>query len=81
MINLGNFVVSEFFYIFAIIKIMETLISLVIWVLLALWCKKIAEKNHRDEGIAVLLGILFGIFAVIGYYIAGEKTPTIGPKA
>ena len=60
---------------------METLISLVIWVLLALWCKKIAEKNHRDEGIAVLLGFLFGIFAVIGYYIAGEKTPTIGPKA
>lgn len=56
---------------------METLIR----VLLALWCKKIAEKNHRDEGIAVLLGILFGIFAVIGYYIAGEKTPTIGPKA
>lgn len=52
---------------------METFIGLAIWVLLALWCKKIAKKNHRDEGIAVLLGFLFGILAVIGYYIAGEE--------
>ena len=59
---------------------METFVSVLIGVLLALWCKKIAEKNHRDSSIAIIVGLLFGIFAVIGYYIAGEKNPTIGPK-
>ena len=49
---------------------MESIISLLIWALMALWCKKIAENNHRDTTIAIILGILFGIFAVIGYYIA-----------
>lgn len=77
--------VSEIFYIFAvkknIVKIMESIISLLIWALMALWCKKIAEDNHRDTTIAIILGILFGIFAVIGYYIAGEKKETTDPKA
>lgn len=77
--------VSEIFYIFAvkknILKVMESIISLLIWALMALWCKKIAEDNHRDTTIAIILGILFGIFAVIGYYIAGEKKETTDPKA
>lgn len=49
---------------------MEAIITLLIWVLMALWCKNIAEKNHRDTTIAVL-----------GYYVAGEKTESAGPKA
>ena len=60
---------------------MESIISLLIWALMALWCKKIAENNHRDTTIAIILGILFGIFAVIGYYIAGEKKESADPKA
>lgn len=60
---------------------MEAIITLLIWVLMALWCKNIAEKNHRDTTIAVILGVLFGIFAVLGYYVAGEKTESAGPKA
>ena len=34
-----------------------------------------AEKRGRDATIGAILGALFGIFAVIGYWIAGDKTP------
>jgi hypothetical protein len=36
-----------------------------------------AEKRGRDVIIAAVLGALFGIFAVIGYAIAGDKTPPV----
>ena len=42
----------------------------------ALWghiCYRMAEKRHRDTTLAALLGALFGVFAVIGYAIAGDK--------
>jgi len=52
---------------------METLLVLVVWALMGFWCYKIAEKRNRNKGLAAVLGVLFGIFAVLGYYIAGEK--------
>ena len=33
----------------------------------------IAQKNGRNEWLGALLGCLFGIFAIIGYLIAGKK--------
>lgn len=53
---------------------MEIILQLVVLALMAYWCYKVAEKNGRDTTLAVILGVLFGIFAVIGYYIAGKKT-------
>jgi hypothetical protein len=32
-----------------------------------------AEKRGRDVIIGAVLGALFGVFAVIGYAIAGDK--------
>lgn len=37
------------------------------------WGCKVAENNGRNIPIAAVLSFLFGIFAVIGYYIAGKK--------
>ena len=36
---------------------------------MAYWCYTIAEKKGRSKGLAIFMGLLFGIFAVIGYYI------------
>jgi len=47
---------------------------LIIILLFGFWCMKIAEKNGRKKGRAFVLGMLFGLFSVIGYYMAGKKT-------
>ena len=36
-------------------------------------CYRMAEKRGRDVTLAAILGALFGVFAVIGYAIAGNK--------
>ena len=36
-------------------------------------CYKMAERRGRDPFLAAGLGAIFGIFAVIGYTIAGDK--------
>ncbi len=52
---------------------MVLFIQIICWLLLGYWCYSIAEKNGRDKILAAFLGILFGIFAVIGYYIIGKS--------
>lgn len=52
---------------------MDVLISLVVWLLCGWGCYKIAENNGRDKTLAAVLGVLFGLFAVLGYVIAGKK--------
>lgn len=52
---------------------MEILIQLIVGALMMYWCYKVAEKNGRDTTLALILSFFFGIFAVIGYYIAGKK--------
>lgn len=52
---------------------MEFLTTLIIWGLCGFGCYKIAESNDRDTTTAAVLGVLFGVFAVIGYLIAGKK--------
>lgn len=53
---------------------MDFILTLLIAVLWGYICYKMAEKRHRDTILAALLGALFGLFAVIGYAIAGDKT-------
>lgn len=48
-------------------------ISILIWVICAFGCYYLAEKNGRNTILAVILGLLFGLFAVIGYWIIGKK--------
>lgn len=52
---------------------MNSIITLAFWVLWVVLCYKIAEKNHRNIGLACVMGLLFGLFAVIAYLIIGEK--------
>lgn len=52
---------------------MEFIFSFLIAILWEYICYRMAEKRHRDTTLAVILGALFGVFAVIGYAIAGDK--------
>ena len=47
------------------------MITLIIWILMATFCYMLAEKQGRNRGLATVLGLGLGIFAVIGYLIAG----------
>ena len=53
---------------------MEFLFTLLIWAACGFGCYKIAENNGRDTTTAAVLGVLFGVFAVLGYLIAGKKS-------
>ena len=44
-------------------------------------CYKLASKQGRNEIIGAVLGVLFGVFAVIGYWIAGDKEGNLPPPA
>ena len=52
---------------------MDFIFSLLVAILWGYICYKMAEKRHRAPIIGALLGAIFGIFAVIGYAIAGNK--------
>ena len=54
---------------------MEFIFTLLVAFLWGYICYRMAEKRHRDTTLAAILGALFGLFAVIGYAIAGDKTP------
>lgn len=58
---------------------MDFIFTLLIAVLWGYICYKMAEKRHRDTTLAAILGALFGLFAVIGYAIAGDKTDNNNP--
>lgn len=52
---------------------MEVLFTILMAILWGYICYRMAEKRNRDTTLAALLGAIFGIFAVIGYAIAGDK--------
>lgn len=58
---------------------MDFIFTLLIAVLWGYICYKMAEKRHRDTTLGAILGALFGLFAVIGYAIAGDKTDNSNP--
>lgn len=49
------------------------LLSLILWALCGWACYSIAEKNGRNSALAAVLGVFFGLLAVVGYAIAGKK--------
>jgi len=53
---------------------MNNLFLIVIYLLEGYWCYKIAESKGRDKWLAFFLGVMFGLFAVIGYALV-SKTP------
>lgn len=53
---------------------MDFILTLVVWALCGWVCYKIAGNNGRDTTLAVVLGVFFGLFAVLGYTIAGKKS-------
>ena len=52
---------------------MEVITTLAIWIGLALLCMYMAEKRGRDKTLGFIAGLLFGIFGVIYYLIAGDN--------
>jgi hypothetical protein len=52
---------------------METLLTLAIWAACGFGCYKLAESQGRNTTTGAVLGVLFGVFAVLGYLIAGKK--------
>jgi len=52
---------------------MEILIFIIITAFWSFLCYRIAKKNGRDKNWAIFLGLLLGLFAVIGYLVAGES--------
>ena len=52
---------------------MDILFTLIIWFLCGFGCYKLAENQGRNTTTAAVLGVLLGVFAVIGYLIAGKK--------
>lgn len=49
------------------------LFELIIWALMAYGCYYLAKKKNYNTNLAIVLGVLFGIFALIGYFFVGEK--------
>ena len=45
---------------------------LLVWLLCGAVCYLLAKNKNRNEWIAALLGVLFGVFAVIGYAVVGK---------
>lgn len=54
-------------------EILVILIQLIVSSLIIYWGCRVAEDNGRNVPVAAVLCFLFGIFAIIGYYIAGSK--------
>ena len=52
---------------------MEALLTFIVWVLCGFGCYKLAESQGRNPIIGAALGIMFGVFSVVGYLIAGKK--------
>jgi uncharacterized membrane protein AbrB (regulator of aidB expression) len=56
---------------------MDFIFTLLVAILWGYICYRMAEKRGRDAALGAILGALFGVFAVIGYAIAGDKTPPV----
>lgn len=52
---------------------MEILFNILLIILWGVLCSRMAKNRYRDSIIGFVLGALFGLFAVIGYAIAGDK--------
>ena len=51
----------------------DLIFSIIIWLLFAFFTMLLAGKYKRNQVLAFILGLLFGVFALLWYWIAGEK--------
>ena len=49
---------------------------IIIRIAVGYWCSTIAKKNKRSEGLAWIMGLIFGLFAVVTYYLIGKTQAT-----
>ena len=50
------------------------------WLCIVVLCALIAKDKNRNIGIAILCGVLFGIFALIYYCVVGKKEQQLSIK-
>ena len=50
----------------------EFVIVLIFWISFGVICRSMAGKRGRDKGWGLVLGLLFGILAMLGYAIIGD---------
>jgi hypothetical protein len=46
--------------------------EIIIWIACTILCAVLADKQGRSVVLGAVLGLLFGVFALIGYLIAGS---------
>jgi len=51
---------------------MEIILSIAVAGLMGYWCFTIARKNGRSTTLAGFMGFIFGLMAVLIYYIIGK---------
>lgn len=49
------------------------MLTLIYWAACTAGCYFLAKSQGRDTTTAAVLGLLFAVFALIGYLIAGDK--------
>ena len=49
------------------------IISILVWVACGYACYKLAEKQGRNTVLAAVLGVIFGLLAVLVYALIGNK--------
>lgn len=47
--------------------------TVLIWIASAFICYGLAKNKNRNPSVAAGLGILFGVFAIVGYLLIGKK--------
>jgi len=50
----------------------QLVIWIICWIAFGLICRSMAGKRGRNKDLGLALGVLFGLFSVIGYAIAGN---------
>ena len=55
------------------------ILTVLIWALCGWACHSMAKKQGRDATLGAVLGVLFGVFGIIGYAIAGDKKTNVPP--
>jgi hypothetical protein len=52
---------------------MDLLITLIIWAACGFGCYKLAESKNRNKITGAVMGVLFGVFAVLVYACLNKK--------
>jgi hypothetical protein len=57
------------------------MIVIVVWLLCGIGCLLLAQNKNKNAGLALVMGLLFGVFALIYYAVSsGEPSTTVPPS-